>query len=314
MRYWLIIVLLANCSFLNGQDSSFNKYEQLIPGSTVKFSMAPIPKGSFLMGSKSTDAVHQPDELPAHQVSIEAFWIGTREVTYDEYELYFNDETTSRNSKTDAVTRPSPPYIDFSMGMGKKDGFPFNSMSQQTALMYCRWLYAKTGVFYRLPTEAEWEYACRAGTNTTYFFGNNTAQLGEYAWYAGNSGSKYHPVGSLKPNSWGLYDMLGNVAEWTLDHYDEKYYSVSPATSPLQSGNSRYPKVVRGGSYLDKADLLRCAARNKSEPTWNRRDPQVPKSRWWLTDAVSVGFRLVRPLRSPTKEEADNFFKQYLGN
>jgi formylglycine-generating enzyme required for sulfatase activity len=314
MRNWFILLLLAYNSILTGQDSSFKKYEQLIPGSMVKFWMTPIPKGIFLMGSKDTDAGHRSDELPTHPVSIDAFWMGTMEVTYDEYQLYFNDESTSRNSKTDAVTRPSPPYIDFSMGMGKKDGFPFNSMSQQTALMYCRWLYTKTGVFYRLPTEAEWEYACRAGGNTIYFFGNSAAQLGEYAWFAGNSENKYHQVGTRQPNPWGLYDILGNVAEWTLDHYDEKYYSVSPAVDPLLSGPGRYPKVVRGGGYQDKADLLRCAARNKSEPAWNKRDPQVPKSRWWLTDAVSVGFRLVRPLKSPTKEEVDNFFKQYLGN
>jgi formylglycine-generating enzyme required for sulfatase activity len=314
MRNGLIIVLAIHCLAVNGQDSSFKKYEQFIPGTTVKFIMVPIPAGRFFMGSKESDAIRRTDELPLHPVTLDAFWMGACEVTYDEYELYYNDETISRNSKTDAVTRPSPPYIDFSGGMGKKGGFPFNSMSQHTALMYCRWLYNKTGIFYRLPTEAEWEYACRAGSATVYFFGNDAQQLGEYAWLGKNSENKYHKTATRKPNAWGLYDMLGNVAEWTLDQYDEQYYSASPAANPLQTGASRYPKSVRGGGYMDKAEDLRCAARNKSEPAWNRRDPQVPKSKWWLTDALSVGFRLVRPVKQPGKEEVEIFFKQYLGN
>lgn len=314
MKNWLIIILFSYCFSANAQDTAFKKYEQLIPGSSIKFTMVPIPKGSFQMGSQSSDINHKADELPVHSINIDAFWMGATEVTYDQYELYFNDESTSRNSKTDAITRPSPPYIDFSMGMGKQGGYPFNSMSQQTALMYCRWLYKKTGIFYRLPTEAEWEYACRAGTSTVYFFGNDVKQLGEYGWFESNSNNKFQKVGTKKPNAWGLYDMLGNVAEWTLDHYDEKYYNNATVNNPLQVGSSRYPKAVRGGSYLDKAAQLRCAARNKSEPAWNKRDPQIPKSRWWLTDAATVGFRLVRPMQQPTKEAVDNFFKEYLGN
>ena len=114
-----------------------------------------------------------------------------------------------------------------------------------------------------------------------------------------------------------LNDMLGNVTEWTLNHYDEKSMekladkSVDPAATVVKS---RYPKTLRGGSYLDDATALRCANRFASEPSWNRRDPQVPKSKWWLTDAGFVGFRIIRPVQQPTKEQADAFFKEYLGN
>jgi formylglycine-generating enzyme required for sulfatase activity len=216
----------------------------------------------------------------------------------------------------DAVTRPSAQYIDLTWGMGKEGGYPANSMSQYTALMYCRWLYQKTGTFYRLPTEAEWEYACRAGTNTTYFFGNDAKDLPSYAWFKENSEEKYQKAGQKKPNAWGLYDMLGNVSEWTLDHHDEKFLqklpenSIDPMPVPVWA---EYPKVLKGGSYMDPAIELRAANRIQSDPEWNKRDPQIPKSRWWLTDAAFVGFRIVKPEKQPTPEEANQFYKSYLG-
>ena len=108
-----------------------------------------------------------------------------------------------------------------SFGMGK-DGFPAIAMTQHGANKFCQWLSAKTGHFYRLPTEAEWEYAARAGTTTTYFWGNDGSKLGQYAWYADNSDFKYQKVGKKKPNPWGLYDIYGNVTEWVLDQYKEK--------------------------------------------------------------------------------------------
>jgi formylglycine-generating enzyme required for sulfatase activity len=198
--------------------------------------------------------------------------------------------------------------------MGKEGGYPANSMSQYGALMYCRWLYHKTGIFYRLPSEAEWEYACRAGTHTAYYFGDDTSLLGKYAWYSENSDDKFQKVGLKLPNAWGLYDMLGNVMEWTLDHYDENFYARMPDKDPMAIPNdSHYSKSLRGGGFTDDATGLRCARRIKSDPVWNRRDPQIPKSKWWLTDARAVGFRIIRPLKQPTGEEVELFFKNYLG-
>jgi formylglycine-generating enzyme required for sulfatase activity len=308
--------LLLSLQTLIAQETAFQQYEQTIPGSQVKFSMAPIQAGEFLMGSPASENSRKPNEGPQKKVKLDAFWMGSREVTYDEFLLFFYDENTSRDSELDAVTRPTPQYIDLSWGMGKQGGFPVNSMSQRTALMYCRWLYQKTGQFYRLPTEAEWEYACRAGSTTTFYFGDDAKQLKDYAWYKDNSKTKYQKTGQKKPNAWGLYDMLGNVAEWVLDQYKEDYLSAVPdgATNPLIDPETTYPRSVRGGGYPDDAAQLRCAARNKSEPAWNRRDPQIPKSKWWLTDGMSIGFRLVRPLKAPTAEEADAFYKKYLGN
>ena len=297
-------------------NEDFKEYQQTIPGSTLQFKMVPINGGSFLMGSSEKEKNHEADEGPQRNVSISPFWMAALEVSRDEFDVFSKDETTSQNSTVDAITRPSPQYIDFSLGMGKEGGYPVNSLSQYAALMYCRWLYNKTGIFYRLPTEAEWEYACRAGTNTIYYFGNDEKDLDKYAWYKSNSDNKFQKAGQKLPNAWGLYDMLGNVCEWTLDHYDEKVMEkmADKITDPFAVPNkARYPKALRGGSFADDATQLRCANRFKSDPSWNRRDPQIPKSKWWLTEAGFVGFRIMRPKQQPTKEQADEFFKQYLG-
>jgi formylglycine-generating enzyme required for sulfatase activity len=235
------------------------------------------------------------------------------EVTRDELDVFLKDESTSLNVSVDAITRPSPQYVDLSLGMGKEGGYPANSMSQRTAIMYCKWLYQKTKVFYRLPTEAEWEYACKAGTNTAYFFGNNAADLDKYAWYEKNSENTFHKVGKKLPNPWGLYDMLGNMTEWTLDHYDATAFEkVNNEQLTIAANEAKYPKTLKGGSFIDPAIELRSSKRFHSDPIWNRRDPQIPKSKWWLTEAKQVGIRLLRPFLQPTEEEIKQFFKAYL--
>ena len=304
---------LSICLHAQQKDSAIKNYDQTIPHSSVSFRMIAIPGGSFAMGSAASQKNHKPDEGPVTTVKIDPFWIEEHETTYEEYILY-QDESLDTAQLPDGVTRPSPPYIDFTLGMGKVGGFPANSMSQYAALMYCKWLYKKTGVFYRLPTEAEWEYACRAGSGAAYPFGEDPSQLAKYAWYADNSGGKYHPVRQLQPNAWGLYDMLGNVDEWTLDQYHDNYYTEiqGHTDNPLQTPVTKYPVTLRGGSFRDDAAALRSAVRIPSEKKWNARDPQIPRSKWWNTDAPFIGFRVVRPVKQPTAAEADAFFTQFM--
>ena len=196
--------------------------------------------------------------------------------------------------------------MTFDMG---HDGFPAICMTQLAAKMYCQWLSAKTGHFYRLPTEAEWEYACRAGTTTAYSFGDDASKLGEYAWYIENNDFVYAKVGKKKPNPWGLYDIHGNVAEWCLDQYLPDTYAERDAKGAISNPLSvpsltvRYKRVVRGGSWDDDPEKLRSAARVPSTPNWKVQDPQLPQSIWFLTDALHVGFRVVRPLVEPTEKE-----------
>ena len=311
IAYWVVSLLHLFPSLV--ADTAFVPYEQTINGTTVSFKMTPVPGGSFVMGSNAGDKAHQADEGPAMKVSVDSFWMEEHEVTYDEY-ILFADEQADKAPKPDGITRPSPPYIDFTLGMGKAGGFPANSMSQYAALMYCKWLYKKTGVFYRLPTEAEWEYAARAGATTAYPFGDDDKQLGDFGWYAANSNNKYHQVMQKKPNAWGLYDMLGNVAEWTLDQYKENYFEEikSNVDDPWIKPTSKQPITLKGGTFRDESNKLRCAARLKSDLKWNARDPQIPRSKWWNADAPFIGFRIVRPVKQPSPDEAEQFFTQLL--
>jgi sulfatase modifying factor 1 len=287
-------------------------YIQKIDGTNLSFEMKAIPGGSFKMGSENG----KPDEQPVHQVKLDPFWMSAFEVTWDLYEPFlYKDYETSQNStkisaEVDAITRPTKPYLDMTFGMGKQN-HPALAMTQYNAIQFCKWLYARTGVFYRLPTEAEWEYACRAGSLTEYSFGTDESKLGEYAWFAANSNQKTQQVGQKKPNAWGLYDMHGNVAEWVYDQYDAAFYkkgAKEEQKNPVALATQLYPLTVRGGSYEDKAKDLRSAARTASDPAWKQIDPQIPKSNWWFPEAPFIGIRLVRPAVKPTKAEIDAYY------
>ena len=244
---YLVIGTLMLMSF-DVNDSNFESYTQKIPGTEVTFQMTPIPEGTFLMGSDRSD-----DEKPTHEVSIAPFWMGTHEVTWDAFELFLDKNYEVAISEgpigelVDGLSRPSMPYLDMTFNMGK-EGKPAIGMTQYGAIQFCHWLYLKTGIFYR-PTEAEWEYAAKAGSKTRFFFGDDPSQLGDYAWVKENSEEITHPIGEKKPNPWGLYDIYGNVLEWTSDQYEPDFYAQSPSENPTNPSTELYPRVVRGGSY-----------------------------------------------------------------
>jgi formylglycine-generating enzyme required for sulfatase activity len=295
-------------------------YAELIEHTEAKIDLVPIPGGKFLMGAPKDEEGSKDDERPQHEVEIAPFWMGKYEITWDAYEVWMFDLDIQRRNVLGGtetprdkasleyqLSQPTEPYTDMSFGMGKR-GFPAICMTQLAAKTFCDWLSTKTGRYYRLPTEAEWEYACRAGTTTTYSFGDDAEQLGDYGWFFDNSSEKYQKVGKKKPNPWGLYDMHGNVSEWTLDQYSAAdFYAKSKeqgvAKNPLNNPTKEYPISVRGGSWNDDPEILRSASRIASHPDWKKQDPQIPKSIWYFTDAQFVGFRIVRPLEEPTAQE-----------
>ncbi len=305
----LLLSLALSANIAIAQNSDHKSYNQKINGTNLSFSMEAIPGGEYKRGSQtSTNA----DEKPVHNVKIDPFWMGTYEVTWDLFEpfLYKDFEQTRQIDGTlptdvDAVTRPTKPYLDMTFGMGK-EGHPALAMTHYNAIQFCKWLYVRTGVFYRLPTEAEWEYACRAGSASEYFFGDDASKVDDFAWYAGNSEQKTHLVGQKKPNPFGLYDILGNVAEWTYDQYKADTYAQyanGAVSNPVEEPTELYPHVVRGGSFQSESSALRSAARWASDPIWKQLDPQMPKSNWWFPEAPFVGMRLVRPVNAPSHEE-----------
>ncbi len=308
---------LRNSDSLAKSPAEMKQYTQKIRDSDVSFEMLPIPGGEFTMGSPLEEEHRKVDEGPQHRVKIEPFWMGKYEVTWNEYEIWIYGldsrlrkkteiKPTAIDKKADAVSRPSIPAMDFSFGMGRGRR-PVVSMTHYAAKMYCAWLSEKTGQYYRLPTEAEWEYACRAGTLTSFSFGDDVKQLGDYAVFYGNSEEGYRRVGQKKPNPWGLYDMHGNVAEWCLDQYLPDFYKRSksqPTTlTPYAIPTKIFPRVARGGSWFDDPQDLRSANRIYSEFDWLLQDPNASQSMWYLTNGDFVGFRLVRPFKRPSEKE-----------
>jgi len=247
-----------------GQEG-FQPYVETIPGTLVQFEMIPIRGGTFQMADPTQNGAIREVEVPS-------FWIGKTEVTWDEYDVFtFRLDLTEqqRAAGIDARSRPTKPYGAQDRGFGHH-GYPALGISFFGAEQYCRWLSAKTKKKYRLPTEAEWEYACRAGAEAGPLA---EAELDKVAWFWENADDKTHPVGQKQPNAWGVYDLLGNVAEWCV-------------------GMGGTP-VVRGGSFDDPAAKVHCQARKLDTPDWDAGDPQFPKGKWWLSDAPFAGFRVV---------------------
>ncbi len=291
----------------------------------LTYEMVPIQGGTFRMGASEGDEEALPDERPGHYVKVDPFWMGKFEITWDLFEPFMISGVRRDNkgqrlqfsldntTMPDVVSAPTSPYTEMSFGMGR-GGFPAVCMTHHAAQKFCQWLSAKTGHFYRLPTEAEWEYACRAGTVGP--FSCPTDELEDYAVIDPKFvRTGYEKIGTKKPNPWGLYDMHGNVMEWCADQYDAVAYRLRPEGSvrhplnnPFVAPNRLYPRVARGGSWYDPAKDCRSSSRFFSEPGWQAQDPQLPKSAWYLTDAQWLGFRIVRPLQIPDAAEMDFYW------
>lgn len=316
MKIRTIHILLAfMVTFGSTHAQQESDYTQDLPGVDVSLDMITIPSGTFYMGSEEGEPGRNTDEGPIREIKVEGFWMSKFEVTWELYNLFIEraiddlenwSKANEIQLKADAVSGATTPYVDMSLGMGRDANYPAVNVTQLAASSFCQWLSAVTGRFYRLPTEAEWEYAARAGSEGPYHFGSDPAKLGAYAWFKQNSEGSYHAVGGKKPNPWGLYDMYGNVAEWTLDQYHENGYE--DTRLPFEPVVKEYPVVVRGGSFKDGSEGMRSASRMASDPIWKQRDPQFPRSKWWFTDAGFVGFRVVRPKKLPDPNELKEYW------
>ena len=236
--------------------------------------MVLIKGGAFMMGSN--DGLS--DERPVHRVTVSDFHIGKYEVTNAQYKAFREasgyDARGGDYLRHFRGVRSNRPIIEeyrggmrFVYPQPPPDACPIEWVGWKDAVAYCKWLSDQTGKRYRLPTEAEWEYACRAGTTTEYSFGDgeNSLEMEEYGWWAVNSGRNTHEVGSKKPNPWGLHDMHGNVWEWCADWYGEDYYSKTPETDPGGPSSGKY-RVLRGGSWSRLTSFLRSAYRSYDRP------------------------------------------------
>ena len=268
---------------------AFGNYTQTLPGSTVTIEMVAIPGGEMVLGSPADEPGREESDRPQRKVRVPPFYMGKYEITWEQYLPYvFLDQAeVARFSNRlegivdkDGISHPTKPYGSVYRDRGEKAANPALGMSQLAAVNYCRWLSHKTGQPFRLPTEDEWEYACRAGSSAAYFWGANPSRAREYGWFVDDAGELTHPVGKLKPNKFGLYDIVGNVGEWC-------------GGETAGAGN-----VLRGGDFTEPATRLRSAARLLETDAWNDSDPLTPQSVWWVSSADFAGFRVVRALDS----------------
>ena len=327
----IVVEKPADGPFVKTERGYMVPYEAVIPGTEVTYKMIPIAGGIGTVGSPKDEADRLASEGPQFEVEIKPFWMGQYEVTWAEYKSYMamhdifkgfqthklRPFTEDKNSLI--ISAPSNLYdTSFTYRNGEEPELPAVSMSQYAAKQYTKWLSLMSERFYRLPTEAEWEYACRAGTKTAFHFGDDPADLDDYGWHYGNSNETTHHVGQKKPNPWGLYDMYGNACEWVLDGMLEDGYAqfggkrVSTADALVKT-KKLFPRVVRGGYYdLDPQDCRSASRLASSDDEWRGEDPNIPLSPWWFTSgpALGVGMRLVRPLEDsmPLKEK-EEFWK-----
>lgn len=253
---------------------------QSVVARILRLSASLVTLVATLASAATAQEVHT-DSIPGSLVTFEmvevprgnnvpSFLIGRTEVTWDMYDAYWLHQSSGgAGTEADAVARPTQPYGAPDYGWGHA-GFPVISVTRHAAEAFCEWLSLATGKRYRLPTEAEWERVAALATGGM----EQQAAVDSIAWHSGNSNGQTRAVGSLAPDALGLHDLFGNAAEWI-----------------AVPGDSN---VTRGGSFVTNLEDLGTGTRERQQRSWNERDPQLPKSRWWLSDAPFAGFRLVR--------------------
>lgn len=301
--------------------NSHEDFTETIPASSISFNMKAIPGGSFKIGSPQDEHMNKPDEQPQKEIKISPFFMAEIEVTWDEYLAFYSataaegrstdTEGTRTETEVDGITGPTPPYgqPDQNWGLGTR---PAITMTHHAAETYCKWLSQMTGKTYRLPTEAEWEYAARGGTVTPFFFEGNPKDFSEkgfigkllgksndlinnYIIYSENSQAKTETPDKVDPNPYGLKNMLGNAAEYCSDWYaEDAYEKLTDGVTDPQGPASGEEHVVRGGSFRSPVGEVRSASRDYTKTEdWLKTDPQMPKSEWWLSDCNFISFRVV---------------------
>jgi formylglycine-generating enzyme required for sulfatase activity len=307
-------------------------YVEMVPGTDISFRMIPVPGGKFLLGSPEDESERAEDEGPQIEIEVAPMWVAACEVSWAEYKpfmrLYnaFKEfEAKGMRVVTDenaihAITAPTELYEpSFTYEYGDDPKQPAVTMTQYAAKQYTKWLSAVSGRQYRLPGEAEWEYACRAGSNTAFSWGDDPEEASRFAWFIDNADAGPQKVGTKEPNAFGLYDMHGNVAEWVIDGYTEDGYAALAgkpkplaAFDAIQWTDKPDPRTVRGGSFEFETGQIRSAARlGSDDDSWKGEDPNIPLSPWWFTSdpARGIGFRVFRSAEPLSSEQITRFWE-----
>ncbi len=301
--------------------SELKDFTETIPNTTISFNMKAIPGGTFKIGSPENEEFRKDDEGPQKEVKISPFFMAEVEVTWDEYLAFYvataaegrstDTEGIRTHADVDGISGPTPPYgqPDQNWGLGKR---PAITMSFHSAETYCKWLSEVTGKTYRLPTEAEWEYAARGGSETAFFFvgepkefaekgfignlfGKSSNLINKYVIYDKDSRMKTAEPDAVEANPFGLKNMLGNANEYCSDWYAADAYAklTNGAMDPKGPATGK-EHVIRGGSFKSEIGQVRNASRNYTKTaSWLKTDPQMPKSIWWLSDCNDISFRVV---------------------
>jgi formylglycine-generating enzyme required for sulfatase activity len=237
---------------------------------TLHMKLAYIPAGRFIMGSPTGEKSRDDNEMQ-HEVTLtKSFYMAATDVTVGQFRKFVAETRYQTEAEIKGYSHERHGARDVgrswrNSGLAQSEDDPVVHVDWKDSMKFCEWLSKKERTHYHLPTEAQWEYACRAGTTTALYAGDNPEQIDQAGWYSTNSHLSTHPVASKTPNAWGLYDMSGNVWQWCLDCYD--VYPRQPQTDPIANrGDGRI--ATRGGSFYNPADLCRSARRNHFSPDW----------------------------------------------